>query len=314
MINQRVIILHKMSTYPYYNTGINNQVAASAPPPPAYYPPDQPPMQAKPVAQPAAASRTMDEKRNMLNQLARDHNINPMFKEMLWQINEKHIITLCDDSGSMNATVDGSNKTRWDELRKAILEILDIALIFDPVGMDVHFLNRAPQIGVKFSEQITYSFSAAPNGGTPLIAKLTEIEQQYRTLPYGKLLIIATDGEPSDDNGQQNYPKLKSCMARLVEQGYNIAFLICTDQDYQVQYINDIDRQYQQVDVTDDYKTELKEVRRAQGSRFQFSYGDYIVKLLVGSIDHTLDQLDERRLLLSPMSSMSDLKCMCSIM
>jgi hypothetical protein len=255
----------------------------------------------------------MDEKRNMLNQLARDHNINPMFKEMLWQINEKHIITICDDSGSMNATVDGSSKTRWDELRKAILEILDVALIFDPVGMDVHFLNRAPQVGVKFSEQITLSFSAPPNGGTPLITKLTEIEQQYRTLPYGKLLIIATDGEPSDDNGQQNYPKLKACMARLVEQGYNIAFLICTDQDYQIRYINDIDRQYQQVDVTDDYKTELKEVRRAQGRSFQFSYGDYIVKLLVGSIDHTLDQMDERRLLLST-TPQTDLKCMCSIM
>lgn len=298
-----------MAAYPYYNPTINNMASA----PPAYYPPDtqvpqQPPIQA------ITTTRSMDEKRAMLNQLANDHNINPMFKEMLWQINEKHIITLCDDSGSMNANVDGSSKTRWDELCKAILEILDIALIFDPVGMDVHFLNRAPQIGVKFSEQITYSFSAAPNGGTPLIAKLTEIEHQYRAMPYGKLLIIATDGEPSDDNGQQNYPKLKACMARLVEQGYNIAFLICTDQDYQVQYINDIDRQYQQVDVTDDYKTELKEVRLAQGSRFQFSYGDYIVKLLVGSIDHTLDQLDERRLLLSSTSPLTDQKCMCSIM
>ncbi len=251
---------------------------------------------APPSSQAQVPSRTIEQKRQMLEQLARDHDINPSFKDKLWQINETHIILLCDDSGSMNAQVDGQTKTRWDELKKAVLEILDIALIFDPIGMDVHFLNRAPQPSVKFTEQITQSFRAPPNGGTPLVTKLTTLEQMYRGMPYSKLLIIATDGEPSDDQSP-NYSNLKQCMARLIQQGYHIGFLVCTDNDSQVRYINDIDRQYQQVDVTDDYKTELREVRRAQGRNFKFSYGDYIVKLLVGSIDHTMDQLDEHRLL-----------------
>lgn len=269
--------------------------------PPAYSPTDGQQLgqaaSAPPPVLSSQPSRTIEQKRQMLDQLASDHDINPSFKDKLWQINETHIILLCDDSGSMNAQVDGQTKTRWDELKKAVTEILDIALIFDPIGMDIHFLNRAPQLTVKFSEQIAKSFRESPNGGTPLVTKLTTLEQMYRGMPYNKLLIIATDGEPSDDQSP-DYANLKQCMARLIQQGYHIGFLICTDNDSQVRYINDIDRQYQQVDVTDDYNTELREIRRAQGRNFKFSYGDYIVKLLVGSIDQTMDQLDERRLLL----------------
>jgi len=269
--------------------------------PPAYSPPEGQQLgqaaSAPPPVVSSQPSRTIEQKRQMLDQLASDHDINPSFKDKLWQINETHIILLCDDSGSMNAQVDGQTKTRWDELKKAVTEILDIALIFDPIGMDVHFLNRPQQLGVKFTEQIAQSFRAPPNGGTPLVTKLTTLEQMYRNMEYNKLLIIATDGEPSDDQSP-NYTNLRQCVARLIQQGYHIGFLVCTDDDRQVRYINEIDRQYQQVDVTDDYLTELREVRRAQGRNFKFSYGDYIVKLLVGSIDQTMDLLDEHRLLL----------------
>ena len=61
-------------------------------------------------------------------------------------------------------------------------------------------------------------------------------------------------------------------------------------------YINYVDLLYQQVDVTDDYLTEKKQIQHAHGRHFNFSYGDYIVKLLAGSIDPVLDGLDERRL------------------
>lgn len=262
--------------------------------PPAYSMVTQPSAPASSQVQ--VPIRTIEQKRQMLDQLAKDHDINPSFKDKLWQINEKHIILLCDDSGSMNAQVDGLPKTRWDELKTAVSEILDIALIFDPIGMDVHFLNRPHQLNVKSPTQIAQLFHNPPNGGTPLVTKLTILEQMYRSMSYSKLLIIATDGEPSDDQSPY-YSNTKQCVARLIEQGYHIGFLVCTDNDSQVRYINYIDRQYQQVDATDDYKTELREIRRAQGRNFKFSYGDYIVKLLVGSIDHTMDQLDERRLL-----------------
>jgi hypothetical protein len=49
------------------------------------------------------------------------------------------------------------------------------------------------------------------------------------------------------------------------------------------------------LDVVDDYRSERKEVKAAQGSSFPFSFGDYVVKSLIGSIDPVLDNLDEKK-------------------
>ena len=47
------------------------------------------------------------------------------------------------------------------------------------------------------------------------------------------------------------------------------------------------------LDVIDDYRSERDEVRKAKGSSFSFTFGDYVVKSLIGSIDPELDNLDE---------------------
>ena len=44
----------------------------------------------------------------------------------------------------------------------------------------------------------------------------------------------------------------------------------------------------------DDYNNERKEIRRKKGSKYRFSYGDYVVKSLIGSIDVELDKSDEK--------------------
>jgi hypothetical protein len=175
--------------------------------------------------------------------------------------------------------------------------VLDISLIFDPLGMDVHFLNRPALTNVRDVIKLATHFKKSPNGGTPLVTKLNEISRLYQDPTYhriSKLLIIATDGEPSDD--EHHYPGFKNIMRQLVEQGFHIAFLVCTDNESQIEYLNDIDRLYQQVDVTDDYLTEKRQIQGVQGRNFKFSYGDYIVKLLAGSFVNSLDSLDEHKL------------------
>lgn len=237
------------------------------------------------------------DKQSRLDTLCVRHDISSMFKTLLWNLNEKHIIFLCDDSGSMNARVDNSVKTRWDELKHVVTEVLDISLIFDPLGIDVHFLNRQPLHNARDINKLVPYFRNNPSGGTPLVTKLNEISRLYGTAAYykiSKLLIIATDGEPNDDD--PNYTGFKSIIRQLVEQGYHIAFLICTDNESQVEYLNDIDKLYQQVDVTDDYITEKRQIQNVQGNKFKFSYGDYIVKLLAGSFVNSLDSLDEYKL------------------
>ena len=59
-------------------------------------------------------------------------------------------------------------------------------------------------------------------------------------------------------------------------------------------YLNNWDRTIPRLDVVDDFRNERAQIVRAQGQHFRFSFGDYIVKSLVGSIDQQLDKLDEK--------------------
>lgn len=47
------------------------------------------------------------------------------------------------------------------------------------------------------------------------------------------------------------------------------------------------------LDVVDDFRNERQEIRKIKGPSFKFSFGDYVVKSLIGSIDEELDKMDE---------------------
>ncbi len=48
------------------------------------------------------------------------------------------------------------------------------------------------------------------------------------------------------------------------------------------------------LDVIDDFRSEREEVMRKKGNGVRFSFGDYVVKSLIGSIDKSMDYLDEK--------------------
>ena len=47
------------------------------------------------------------------------------------------------------------------------------------------------------------------------------------------------------------------------------------------------------LDIMDDFSSEIREAKRVNGLHFQFSFGDYVVKSLLGSIDPSLDKIDD---------------------
>ena len=55
------------------------------------------------------------------------------------------------------------------------------------------------------------------------------------------------------------------------------------------------DQTIHNLDVLVDFISERKEVREAQGPNYPFSFGDYVVKSLIGSIDPQLGNLDEKK-------------------
>ncbi len=82
----------------------------------------------------------------------------------------------------------------------------------------------------------------------------------------------------------------KECLICRPNHVYT-TILACTDEENSMEYLNNWDKYIQKLDVVDDFRTERKEVLRAKGINFNFSYGDYVAKCLVGSTDPTVDNL-----------------------
>ncbi|CAF1170310.1 unnamed protein product [Didymodactylos carnosus] len=239
-----------------------------------------------------------DVRMQRINQVAQRYEINPSLVNRLRVLEGYEILLLCDDSGSMNTPLETTSQTRWDELKQIINIILDICIIFDSNGVDIYFLNRRPVQNVTNISQLNECFSSKPQGMTPIVPVLRNILQTKGSqAQQGKklLIFIATDGAPTNDQGQVDIQGLEYVIRneRNAQTTY-VSFLACTDDNESVAYLSNWDKQMQNVDVVDDYRTEKQEIQRQRGYQYPFSYGDYIVKALLGAIDPQLDALDER--------------------
>ena len=232
-----------------------------------------------------------------LRAIAGRFEINDALAQRLSLLQQFELVVLCDDSGSMNTPVDGTNGTRWDELRAIVQIIIEIGVIFDSNGVDVHFLNRQPMLNVTDARQVVESFIQRPGGMTPLTTSLRRIFQaaaSKRGSDKRLLAFVATDGAPTDANGNVDIRGLENLMRNERQAATTfVTFLACTDDEASVSYLSQWDRTMQNVDVVDDYKSERDEVRRVRGPQYPFTFGDYVAKALLGAIDPQMDLLDE---------------------
>ncbi|CEP02732.1 unnamed protein product (mitochondrion) [Plasmodiophora brassicae] len=247
-----------------------------------------------------------DDRMERFRSLAAQYEIRDDFCRDLRQLENFEIVLLCDDSGSMSRTLGDDHvagrdpfaprKTRWDELRETVAVIVDFGTCFDENGVDVYFLNRAPCYNVRSAAQVAEAFRTGPTGFTPLTAAVQLIlRQKIQALGESKpvLLVIATDGAPTDRQGNDDVRGFQQCIKTLPKNVY-VSFLACTDNDDDVAYLNKMDGKFDRVDVTDDYRSERAEILKVQGSSFRFSFGDYVVKAMLGPIVDKFDKLDER--------------------
>lgn len=176
-------------------------------------------------------------------------------------------------------------------------------------------------------------------GVTPIARVLREILQnKAREIQERNLLVlIATDGAPTDDNGYQDPSTLKNILKheRHPINRIPVTIIACTgiekesieiyelfsrflDDEQDIDYLNGWDREIPHLDVVDDFRSEKKEVLKCQGPNFPFSFGDvcliiiilfydfkfffllkYIVKILLGGVFQEIDDLDEKKLSLN---------------
>lgn len=160
----------------------------------------------------------------------------------------------------------GVRSTRWDELKQIVSITVDIGSVLDPDGLDIYFLNRTVVPGVKDASQLASAFANPPNGLTPITRVLRQILHDKKVAIQERklLIIIATDGQPTDDYGTTDIDTLE----RVLKHERNpvdrvlVTFCACTDDDQAVGYLNKWDEKIPFLDVCDDYRSERDEIWR----------------------------------------------------
>lgn len=216
----------------------------------------------------------------------------------LKSLEDYEMVMIADDSESLlgPATPQSQQQplpTRWQELRESASAIVDIANCFDATGVDMFFPNRQEILSVKGSSDARFikAFEAPPSGRTPLAETLEKATMKCSG-EKPVLLFILTDGEP--DDGPEAFAQQ---MRHLISEGrprgaLRVQIMACTGETDKIAWLNQLDVEFEEIDVTDDYHSEKQEVLNA--SRMSsFSRGDWCMKAMLGPLKASIDRWDE---------------------
>jgi len=258
----------------------------------------------QPQYNPGVVVVSLENNRNiLLKDFFRRYEISPLFQEDISCVKKYDIIVIADDSSSMTEpseylsfkTNKITKKTRWDELQETIEIIAELAVLLDDDGIDLWFLNvDNPIKNVTSKETVMQHFNRSPSGRTPLTKVLKRVMEESSVSGKPKLILVATDGEPNDDDGYDDSENFLNLLKKRNVDKNRVSILACTSSDKQMKWLERVDTEAKHVDVIDDYNSEYKQIIAIQGKSFSYSRGDHILKMLLGPILQKYDDLDEK--------------------
>lgn len=101
---------------------------------------------------------------------------------------------------------------------------------------------------------------------------------------------MMTDGEPNGGKDLFCEELRKVVKKENTPHTFRVQIMACTPDDSEVAWLNEVDRQFDEVDVTDDYYSELAQIAPT-GQKF--TRGDWLVKAMLGPISAMFDAWDE---------------------
>eukprot|EP00931_Biecheleriopsis_adriatica_P099061 TRINITY_DN7331_c0_g1_i1.p1 TRINITY_DN7331_c0_g1~~TRINITY_DN7331_c0_g1_i1.p1 ORF type:complete len:340 (-),score=59.49 TRINITY_DN7331_c0_g1_i1:132-1151(-) len=217
-------------------------------------------------------------------------------------LEDYEIVMIVDDSGSMTLpaappaqrTLGQVNRSRWEELKDTVSLVVDLGACFDVSGLDLFFLNKGILPGVKSSKdpRLLQYFNSGPERGTPLTATLRKVVDMCGG-EKPVLLFIFTDGEPSEGKKAFERELKRVVKKQSTPHTFRVQIMACTADEDAVGYLNDIDKQFSEIDVTDDYYSEMQEVLKKARTRNRFTRGDWCMKAMLGPVNAKFDAWDE---------------------
>ena len=217
----------------------------------------------------------------------------PEYVEDLLRLVGTDIVVIADDSGSMNSVSDnlaGGPKTRWQELQQTLRLLATMLLVIQHTdGFWLKFLNDAEWYKITSTAQLEEIFAGKPRarGKTPLLGNLAPVIEGFGRDDRDTLLLILTDGEPSDCEFDELSHLIKSKPDDVF-----CSFAMCTDEADVVELYNKVVDPIFGCDITDDYAAECREAKRVGNALSPFQW---LAKMLLVKYDK-YDALDERKL------------------
>lgn len=257
--------------------------------------------------------------------------VRPTFTHRLKYVQNRKVVIICDDSGSMGDPTDDSMKnvmggsaramvselmaaspaglTRWHELQVFLRSAIKVYAPLSPGGVDVFFLNRAGVLGVKTWEQLAGCFKEPPAGHTPLSNIMEHVIARYKCGERGTIVNIVTDGEPymARSSGRRDDMDRFARTLQSKPETMAVNIRLCVDEDEAggarvVQAYGALDKDIPLLDVNDSYKDEREGVKKA--SKIEMTPGEYFLKATIGAADQSkgkrgtarpFDKWDEKR-------------------
>ena len=235
-------------------------------------------------------------KGNKIYDFINTYKINPLFSEKLDLLKNYKIVLLIDDSGSMNTKLsDSKYETRWDELKDVIKIVISITSVYNENGIDVNFLNRRNYKNIKSIQEIQDIFNERPSGLTPLTSKLNDVFNNNSNSDKPLLIIIPTDGLPSE-NGEIEVKSFENLLKNRNSTKFLISFLACSNDEKEIGYLTKIKKKIKNISILSDYNSKFKEITTIENSNFKYTLGDHIVTLLLGPVCSEITSFEKKNL------------------
>ena len=227
--------------------------------------------------------------------------IRPDLARKLPQLGGFDVALVLDDSGSMSQSFPGST-SRWAHLLESAMHAIDVcrAAAQPPRPVDAYFLNRDAVRGITDAAQLRPAFASRPHGFTPLTRVFREALATGRA-PDGSrarplLVVIMTDGLPTDDDGEDEVEPFLAEL-RALPGDVHVQLVAFAEASGCLHYVQDLKQELARLDVSDIFPLEKermlqRHVRINAGSEadFAFSLGDYLASALLAPIDADKDQ------------------------
>lgn len=243
----------------------------------------------------------LKERKAKITRLVRKLKISGTYEQYMDLLFKYDIVLLVDDSKSLDTRTSFDKPTAWKRLTQTALLVLSASTAYDEDGIDLFAFGRDEQRNVMNERALKAWFKPKPvNAATPLAEKIQDIFNEYSNNEKPVLLLVATDGVPNDGGSEVDGRVIFEDMMRQRERNevlrdkFAVNFLLCTEESSTVEYFRGVDENYTNVDVSNFYEIEKAEVQRHNADH-PFSEGDWLVKMLLGSIVPELDDLDEKK-------------------